>query len=99
MQRDVVINLRIAASVVILFAAVSVARYVVGFPTRAALAVGDLVGYIVSVMTVRYVLPQIEIMGDREPIEGKKGVLDELGGGEIISETCVLTAAHCMFNP
>lgn len=67
MRRDIVINLRIAASVVIVFASVWAARYVASFPTTVALAVGGLVGYILSVMTARYVLPRVEIMGDRGP--------------------------------
>ena len=57
MRRDVVINLRIAVPIVILFASVSMARYVIGFTSRAALVVGGLVGYLLSVLTMRYVLP------------------------------------------
>jgi len=55
---DVVTNVRIAVSIVVLFAGVSVARYVFGFSAGVAIMVGSLGGYILSMMIARYALPR-----------------------------------------
>lgn len=70
-SHDIITNVRIAVPIVVLFAAVSTARYMFGLSAGIAIMVGGFVGYVLSAAFARYALPRLVVASD-EPGAAKR---------------------------